>query len=120
MRMPCPYCGGLFLGIGWGFEKIRRRNGSIDGKEWCRVICRKCSAAGPSCSTEDTAWEAWNSRDIVDQSKLMSHLKLCQKNLKSNRVVCCASCPFEKIIVSKDPTLDVLFSSKRRAVLAKL
>ena len=61
-RRPCPFCGGKLIGIGWGEEKARRRDGSIEGKEWCSVICRGCSARGPSCWSEDDAWNGWNAR----------------------------------------------------------
>jgi len=42
------------------------------------------------------------------------HLKLCRKNLKSNRVACCATCPFEDLIVSHDVRMAGLFDAKRR------
>ena len=110
MRLPCPYCGGKILGIGWSSEKI------VNGKEWCCVICRKCSARGPSCLTEAEAWAGWNTRSQVDEVKLATHIKLCRRNLKSDRVVCCATCPFEGFVVGADVSLAPLFEAKRRAV----
>lgn len=114
MRFPCPHCGGRILGVGWSSERTESsRTGLSTTTEWCRVICRKCSASGPSMRSEAEAWEAWDSRDVVDKEKLDRHLKLCRRNLKSDRVVCCGSCPFEKIIVGNDAGLAPLFDAKR-------
>jgi len=54
MRKPCPHCGSLFLGIGWGVGG--------DHQEWCSVMCRSCSSRGPQCLSESDAWVGWNSR----------------------------------------------------------
>lgn len=47
-------------------------------------------------------------------SRLATHVKLCRKNLKSNRVKCCATCPFEDFIVSSYPDTIKLFKAKRK------
>jgi hypothetical protein len=52
---------------------------------------------------------------MVDGAKLATHIKLCRRNLKSDRVKCCGSCPFEDIIVSFDPELHPLFVAKKAA-----
>ena len=49
----------------------------------------------------------------MDVEKLKNHVKLCRKNLKSNRVKCCATCPFENEIISIYPELKELFKKKR-------
>jgi hypothetical protein len=49
----------------------------------------------------------------MDLEKLENHVKLCKKNLKSGRVKCCATCPFEGEIVSVYPDLKILFEDKR-------
>ena len=46
--------------------------------------------------------------------RLATHVKLCRKNLKSNRVKCCATCPFEDFIVSSYPDTIDLFKDKRK------
>lgn len=53
-------------------------------------------------------------KPVVDPKKLEVHVRLCQKNLKSGRVKCCASCPFEEIIEEQYPDLKELFEAKRR------
>jgi len=53
------------------------------------------------------------------KERLVNHLKLCRKNLKSNRVKCCAQCPFEDEIVEAEPTLEVLFETKRHMIANK-
>ena len=63
MRKKCPYCGSNILGIGWGTGG--------DEKEWCSVICRKCSARGPSCHSETEAWKGWNTRSRSVKGKLV-------------------------------------------------
>ena len=45
---------------------------------------------------------------------LQDHIKLCKKNLRSKRVKCCASCPFEEFIIDKSPGMAVMFEDKRR------
>ena len=52
----------------------------------------------------------------MDVEKLAKHIKLCKKNLKSARVKCCASCPFEEEITDKYPDLKDLFTAKRNIV----
>ena len=54
------------------------------------------------------------------QSKLMRHIKkLCLKNLRSDRAVCCAECPFEEEIVAAAPSTKELFKAKRRRIKMK-
>lgn len=50
----------------------------------------------------------------MDKIKLAKHVKLCRKNLKSARVKCCASCPFEEEIAENYPELKELFGKKRK------
>lgn len=50
----------------------------------------------------------------MDITKLKNHIKLCSRNLKSDRVKCCASCPFEDEIVSFYQELKKLFVEKRK------
>lgn len=50
----------------------------------------------------------------MDKVKLLIHIKLCKKNLKSSRVKCCATCPFEEEILRVYPELALLFMDKRR------
>jgi hypothetical protein len=52
----------------------------------------------------------------VDQDKLGKHIRLCRRNLRSNRVKCCATCPFEEFIVAHTPDLKSLFETKRSMV----
>lgn len=52
----------------------------------------------------------------MDLEKLEEHVKLCNKNLKSDRVKCCANCPFEDEIVEHYPELKVLFIKKRKTL----
>jgi hypothetical protein len=110
MRLPCPHCGSTLLGVGYGQAKTP----SKFGKEYCNVKCRRCFATGPWGANEDEAWRLWNAREIYDRRKMDGHLKLCRKNLKSNRVACCATCPFEDLIVSHDVRMAGLFDAKRR------
>ena len=49
----------------------------------------------------------------MNKTKLKNHVKLCRKNLLSDRVKCCANCPFETEIITADPSLALLFSRKR-------
>lgn len=49
----------------------------------------------------------------MDIAKLKNHVKLCKKNLKSDRVKCCVTCPFEEEIVGYYPELKEKFSLKR-------
>jgi len=49
----------------------------------------------------------------MDKTKLETHIKLCMRNLKSNRIKCCAICPFEEEILSVYPELKKLFTRKR-------
>jgi hypothetical protein len=48
----------------------------------------------------------------MDIKKLNNHIKLCKRNLKSNRVKCCAQCPFEEEIVSQYPELKNLIDNE--------
>jgi len=50
----------------------------------------------------------------MNEALLAEHVRrLCQKNLRSNRVKCCARCPFEDEIVAHRPDLAPLFGAKR-------
>jgi|GEM_PF-2720673 len=102
---PCPHCGAsLYLGPKW-----------VNGK--CCVTCRTCGASGPEVPTEAEAKKAWSAKTCVvpiGTQKLLNHVKLCKKNLKSDRVRCCAFCPFENAVESADIGLAPLFDAKRR------
>lgn len=50
----------------------------------------------------------------MDKARLAKHVKLCWRNLRSNRVKCCASCPFEEEITKEYAGADILFKAKRR------
>lgn len=104
---PCPHCGAtVYVGV--------KRVGNK-----CRVACRTCGASGPEMDTEAEAKAAWSAKDLVvpiGTQKLVKHIKLCRKNLKSDRVVCCVSCPFESAVVSADISLAPLFDAKRRKI----
>ena len=51
--------------------------------------------------------------DFIDMFYLNEFYKsLCKKNLKSNRVKCCARCPFKRIISEVDPEAKKLFDKK--------
>ena len=50
----------------------------------------------------------------MDKAKLAKHVKLCWKNLRSSRVKCCATCPFEEEITGEYAGADILFAAKRR------
>lgn len=49
----------------------------------------------------------------VDRDKLTTHIRLCKRNLRSDRVQCCASCPFEEEILLVYPELKKMFQRKR-------
>lgn len=49
----------------------------------------------------------------MDVIRLKTHVKLCIKNLKSERVKCCANCPFEEEICNEYPEIKSLFEKKR-------
>jgi hypothetical protein len=49
----------------------------------------------------------------MDTEKLINHVKLCKRNLKSDRVECCKSCPFEDEIIQEYSELKELFELKR-------
>ena len=115
MRLPCPHCGSQLLGVGWGQTKTYKRGKSVE-RDYCRVMCRRCFASGPWGESDKEAWSLWNSREVADMARLDNHLKLCRRNLKLSRVVCCASCPFEKLIVGHDPGISSLFDAKRRMI----
>jgi hypothetical protein len=50
----------------------------------------------------------------MNKNKLSRHIKLCLKNLRSNRTKCCANCPFEEEILSVYPDMKELFEDKRK------
>lgn len=52
----------------------------------------------------------------INKPKLERHVRLCRRNLHSERVKCCAACPFEQIIVSYFPDLQILFDKKRETI----
>jgi len=54
----------------------------------------------------------------IDEQILARHLRLCRRNLKSDRVKCCAACLFEPIITAHAPELAELFARKRAALSA--
>jgi hypothetical protein len=105
-RKSCPFCGSTLTGVGWG------HNPQTD-KDECSVKCNVCRGRGPFCDTEQHAWEAWNYRVVTECNKLKNHVKLCKKNLKSDIVKCCATCPFEDMIIIEYPDLKPLFEAKR-------
>jgi hypothetical protein len=45
--------------------------------------------------------------------KLNNHIKLCRKNLKANKILCCGNCPFEEEITMLYPEMKILFENKR-------
>ena len=53
----------------------------------------------------------------MDLKKLEEHIKLCKRNLKSQRVKCCAGCPFEEEISNIYPDLKYLFQRKQDQLL---
>jgi ribosomal protein S12 len=55
----------------------------------------------------------------MDLKKLNRHIRLCKRNLSSNRVKCCAYCPFEEEIIKYHPELAILFREKRRGMRKK-
>lgn len=50
------------------------------------------------------------------KSRLYQHIRLCRSNLHSSRVKCCATCPFEELIVAEYPDLTGMFRAKRKAL----
>jgi hypothetical protein len=52
----------------------------------------------------------------MDRNKLTEHIKLCRRNLKSERVICCGNCPFEEDIIGVYPELIALFEEKRKTI----
>jgi len=52
----------------------------------------------------------------MDKTKLQNHVKLCRRNLNSDRIKCCARCPFEDEIVEEYPDLAELFEVKRQFI----
>ena len=50
----------------------------------------------------------------MNKERLKKHVKLCKKNLKSDRVVCCAGCPFEEEITKEYPEMEELFRKKQK------
>lgn len=55
----------------------------------------------------------------MNTERLIKHVKLCRKNLRSDRVVCCAACPFEEEIARAFPDTAQLFRDKREKVAAR-
>lgn len=49
----------------------------------------------------------------MNKERLAQHIKLCKRNLKNDRVKCCAMCPFEEDICEEYPELCNLFQKKR-------
>lgn len=47
------------------------------------------------------------------EEKLRKHIKLCKRNLKNKRIKCCASCPFEEMIIKEYPEMEEMFEEKR-------
>lgn len=58
-------------------------------------------------------------KSLMDKAKLKTHIKLCFRNLKSERIKCCANCPFEEEITKYYPEVAVLFRLKRRYLESK-
>jgi len=48
------------------------------------------------------------------ESRLERHIKLCKRNLNTDRVKCCATCPWEDEIAVRYPELITKFQRKRR------
>ena len=55
----------------------------------------------------------------MDRDKLKTHIKLCIRNLKSDRVKCCAGCPFEEEITKAYSDLSSMFNKKRSQLFEK-
>lgn len=55
----------------------------------------------------------------MDIKKLRVHIKLCKRNLKSDRIKCCATCPFEEEITQVFPELKKEFKQKRKDLSEK-
>ena len=54
----------------------------------------------------------------VDKYMLRQHIKkICEHNLKSEKIRICATCPFEDIIVDELPYLKEFFIAKRSLLL---
>ncbi len=49
----------------------------------------------------------------MDKNKLVNHVKLCRRNLKSKTVKCCLNCPFEEEITNEYPEMGDLWAIKR-------
>jgi len=52
----------------------------------------------------------------MNKEKLKNHIKLCKRNLRSNRVKCCVECPFEDEIVGEYPEFKKEFQQKRENI----
>ena len=50
----------------------------------------------------------------MNNERLQVHVRLCRRNLKSDRVICCATCPFEEEITQEYPEMIELFERKRK------
>jgi len=55
----------------------------------------------------------------MDKERLKVHVRLCRRNLKSARVKCCATCPFEEEILGEYPELKNLFENKREMLTGR-
>ena len=53
----------------------------------------------------------------MDLDKLRKHVRLCKRNLRSRRVRCCATCPFEDEIVAAFPEMKAMFDEKRSFIV---
>lgn len=49
----------------------------------------------------------------MNNDKLKKHIKLCIRNLKSDKIKCCANCPFEEEILNEYPELKEKFIIKK-------
>lgn len=49
----------------------------------------------------------------MNLKRLEKHIKICKKNLKNNRIKCCALCPFEEDICFYYPDMKDMFIQKR-------
>ncbi len=79
------------------------------------VRCSHGTAHQNKCSNDCLCcmWKVVTySRCNVD--RLKSHIRLCRRNLRSDRVKCCATCPFEEEIVAAYPDMEKEFMHKRR------
>ena len=69
---------------------------------------------GGVCSKAERPCCVGRCEEVMDAEKLKKHVKLCARNLKSVKVKCCGSCPFEEEITSLYPEMKVLYENKRK------